>query len=128
MSYSTDPVLDASRHLDAQWETTHDRHQAEERAKLSFIADVLGRPMDAPTSTGEQHPVYKTTDGQLTRTHRASTVGEVMLDALDHTDGPSFDELFALVASAANGKNIADDARDFINRLGAVYAFYKVAA
>lgn len=128
MSYSTDPVRDASRHTDAQWETAHDRRMAEIRYAEEFTRDFLTRPMKDATCTGETRNDYHHKAGVLSITQRAATVGEVIFDAMDHVRGPEHDDVFALLARAARGEDIGADARELVAQLGAVYAYHRAAA
>lgn len=127
MSYSTDPVRDASRHMDAQWETAHDRRMAELRHAEEFTRDFLSGSMKAASVTGETRNDYRhSKTGALTITQRAATVGEVIFDAMDHVRGPDHDEVFELLARAAKGEDVGADAREVIARLAAVYAWHRL--
>ena len=125
MSYSDDPVRDAARRLDSQYETAHDRNMAQIRYAEEFSRDLLTRPMKSATCTGETRNDYHHAAGALSITTRPATVGEVVFDAMDHVRGPEHDEVFALLARAAKGEDIAADSREFIGRLAAVYAWHR---
>ena len=126
MSYSTNPELDADRYLDKRFEAEHDRELATWRAANDFERDWLTKPIKSPTTCDESRNEYTWPGGKLVKTPRPATVGEVIYDALDHTHGPSFDDVLALIQRAARGESIENDALQLIKNAAQTYAYYKV--
>ena len=128
MSYSTDPVRDAARHLDNEWETAFDRRQAVTRAETAFL-QMTKRPMKEPTMLGDPRCDYAfDADKNFIRTPRHSTVGELIYDQLDYPDGPDHDDVLTLLQRAAAGENIKDEAQELFVQLSRVYAHFTVSA
>ena len=53
---------------------------------------------------------------------RLPTAGEVLMESLDYTGGPDFDDMLTIVLRAAKGEAVQADAAKLLQRMGAAWA------
>ena len=116
--YSSNPVHDAERHHDAQ-ATPQDQQRRQEAALVSdFLQAVRAGQLQAPAYFAPRITDYSRGANQAFK--RPPTVAEVMTDALDYPQGPSYDDVLGFVARAANAGN--QEAVQLLGRMAATWA------
>lgn len=132
MTYSTNPVLDASRYYDA----LDARQELEDRARADMADDFLrachrgdanALAPWAPRVTDYKGQPYLI-GGKQVRPQRVRTLSEVMEDSLDYTGGPDSVELHQLLLNAAAGMPVKELAENLLKRMADKFAEMNVEA
>lgn len=127
MSYSTDPVADASAHYEPRYQAAEAQAKAERLADAAFMAACGGcdanaiatfapmvRDFTAPVSSVGAHTPK-----------RVQLLTEVMQEALDYPRGPSMTEAMQLLLNVAYGTDpeaAQYQARRLIERMAETWA------
>jgi hypothetical protein len=109
------------RRLLAQAETTNDEAQRREQsAHDDFMRYAIAGDMLAPAHFA---PMVRNYASRWPQAKRLPTVGEVMLESLDYTDGPQHDDVFTLLVKAARGQQVQAEAKALIERMAGKWAY-----
>lgn len=124
MSYSTNPVMDADRHLTAQDSYQDATEKAERLVADEFLKAAREGRMQAPAlfapSTTDWLAPLKA-DG--TRYMRYQQVGEVLGDSLGYGAGPTLSEAMGLLCKVAYGAEPQKAAaRELLGRMAEAFA------
>jgi len=127
VDYTTNPIVDADRHLTATDTYLEDRARAERAMSDDFLAATRAGRVDAPAVFAPRVPdrvAPKKLDGSHYK--RYQTVAEVMGESLDYGDGPTTAEVMGLLCRVAKGEPQTAAARELLNRMAASFAKYNV--
>jgi len=94
-----------------------------------FMAAALRGDMDAPAQFMPRVTDYDNKQWPadvLPRPKRMRTIGETLFESLESTKGPQFDDVFSLLASAARGEPVKQQALNLIQRMAAQSAWMNV--
>lgn len=110
MHYTDDPVADAERHISRKAKRDDAANAYQRYLSAQFLAaarrgDMTARAPFAPQLEG-----------------REQTVGQVMDESFDLSSGPTFDDVFALLCSAANGRDVSKEANELVKRAADAWA------
>jgi len=131
MSYSTDPVLDADRHLAERYAEQERQDDAIYGMRDSYRTecqqqDAGARATWAPLVTDYDNcRAFGVGCDAPGRPTRFQTLTEVMTESLDFTNGPAMAEAMQLILNVAHGSDLANQpaaARKLLNRMAMVYA------
>ncbi len=95
------------------------QEERKEEMRTDFIHDAL-RDVKLPAKFAPMVDDYS--KGASNKFSRYQTVGEVMFESLDYTNGPDYDDLLQLLADAARGADIRPQALNLVKRMAATYA------
>lgn len=125
MSYSTNPVLDAARHTDALYSFSEAVDKAEQDLAWDYAMACKAGDVKAEADFAPARTDYtKRTPFEGVYPVRAQTLAEVLFDSLDYTDGPSFDDVFAVLLRVANEGD--KQAAELVSRMGKKWASMNV--
>ncbi|MCL2310777.1 MAG: hypothetical protein FWC42_11040 [Proteobacteria bacterium] len=92
-----------------------------------YVRSATHLPMSAELDWAPSVPDYSAPKvaetGQYLR--RYPTLGEVLVESLEHTNGPSQSDLFDLLAAAARGEPVKERAASLIARMAGVWVDWR---
>lgn len=122
MSYSTDPVEDAERHISAEQRYSDALAAAEDSARAELIAAA-----NAGDSSALCAWAPRTKSGEPIGQQRLQQLHEVMHECIELGDAPSYKDLMQLVLDAANGKpDVQAKAKGMVKSMADVYVSFFV--
>lgn len=132
MSYSTSPVVDASRHYEPIYEAQDQQDRAEQAMEADFLRACRKGDANALADWAPSVVDYKgapyAVGGKKVRPMRVQTLAEVLRDAMDYSDGPAIEEALQLVLNAANGTDVQALATGLLERMARKFAQMNVDA
>jgi len=115
-----DPVIDAARHYDALHSFSEAVDKAEADLAWDYAMACKQGDVKAVADFAPDVNDYSVKPVNGTYAKRPQTLGDVMFESVDYSNGPSFDDVFAVLLRVANEGD--KEAAALVSRMGKKWA------